>query len=114
MVRRFSTGGERIRAFSSVGLGNGFEAFSEGGPASGPRGPAPGSAGPTPNAERWVCRRARRFDRVSRLPVLFVVTFRPEFQHAWGNLPRVTMLALKPLGGRDSAMLVEAHHRGRA
>jgi predicted ATPase len=47
------------------------------------------------------------FHRVSRLPVLFVVTFRPEFQHAWGNLPRVTMLALNQLGGRDSAMLVE-------
>jgi class 3 adenylate cyclase/predicted ATPase len=47
------------------------------------------------------------FDRVSRLPVLFVVTFRPEFQHAWGNLPRVTMLALNQLGGRDSTILVE-------
>src|SRR6516164_7596668 len=45
--------------------------------------------------------------RVSRLPVLFVVTFRPEFQHAWGGLPRVTMLALNQLGGRDSAVLVE-------
>jgi len=46
-------------------------------------------------------------DRVSRLPVLFVVTFRPEFQHSWGRLPRVTMLALNQLGGRDSAVLVE-------
>jgi hypothetical protein len=35
MVRRFSTGGERIRAFSSVGLGNGFEAFSEAGQQAG-------------------------------------------------------------------------------
>ena len=29
-------------------------------------------------------------DRVSRLPVLLVVTFRPEFQHAWGGAPHVT------------------------
>jgi predicted ATPase len=41
------------------------------------------------------------------LPVLLVVTFRPEFQHAWGGQPQVTMLALKQLGGRDSAVLVE-------
>jgi tetratricopeptide (TPR) repeat protein len=47
------------------------------------------------------------FDRVSRLPVLLVVTFRPEFQHAWSGQPHVTMLALNRLGGRDGATLVE-------
>jgi class 3 adenylate cyclase len=47
------------------------------------------------------------FDRVSRLPVLFLVTFRPEFQHSWGGQPHVTLLALNQLGGRDSAVLVE-------
>jgi predicted ATPase len=46
-------------------------------------------------------------DRIKRLPVLLVVTFRPEFQHAWGGLPQVTMLTLNQLGGRDSAALVE-------
>jgi hypothetical protein len=46
-------------------------------------------------------------DRVRRLPVLLVVTFRPEFQHAWGGQPHVTMLALNRLGGRDGAALVE-------
>ena len=46
-------------------------------------------------------------DRVARLPVLLVVTFRPEFQHAWGGQPHVTMLALNRLGGRDGAALVE-------
>jgi predicted ATPase len=47
------------------------------------------------------------FNRISRLPVLLVVTFRPEFQHAWGGQPHVTMLALNRLGGRDGAALVE-------
>ncbi|HXC29147.1 MAG TPA: AAA family ATPase, partial [Stellaceae bacterium] len=46
-------------------------------------------------------------DRISRLPVLLVVTFRPEFQHAWGGQPQVTMLALNQLSGRDSTVLVE-------
>jgi hypothetical protein len=46
-------------------------------------------------------------DRVSRLPVLLVVTFRPEFQHAWSGRPYLTMLALNRLGGRDGAALVE-------
>jgi predicted ATPase len=46
-------------------------------------------------------------DRVSRLPVLLVVTFRPEFQHAWGGQPHVSMLALNRLGERDGVALVE-------
>jgi len=46
-------------------------------------------------------------DRVARLPVLLVVTFRPEFQHAWSGQPHVTTLALNRLGGRDGAVLVE-------
>jgi len=46
-------------------------------------------------------------DRVARLRVLVVVTFRPEFQQAWGGQPHVTMLALNRLGGRDGAELVE-------
>jgi predicted ATPase len=46
-------------------------------------------------------------DRVSRLPVLLVVTFRPEFQHAWAGQPHVTLLAQNRLGGREGSALVE-------
>jgi len=46
-------------------------------------------------------------DRVARLPVLLVVTFRPEFQHAWSGQPHVTVLALNRLNGRDGAALVD-------
>ena len=45
-------------------------------------------------------------DRTPRLPVLLIVTFRPEFQHAWGGQPHVTMLALNRLGERDVTALV--------
>jgi class 3 adenylate cyclase/tetratricopeptide (TPR) repeat protein len=46
-------------------------------------------------------------DRVSRLPVLVVVTFRSEFQHGWSGEAHVTALALNRLGGEDGAALVE-------
>jgi class 3 adenylate cyclase len=46
-------------------------------------------------------------DRASRLPVLVIITFRPEFQHAWSGQPHVAVLALNRLGGRDGAILVE-------
>jgi class 3 adenylate cyclase/tetratricopeptide (TPR) repeat protein len=46
-------------------------------------------------------------DRLSRLPVLLVVTFRPEFQHGWSDQPQVTMMALNRLGRRDGLTLVE-------
>jgi class 3 adenylate cyclase/tetratricopeptide (TPR) repeat protein len=46
-------------------------------------------------------------DLVRRIPVLLVVTFRPEFQHAWSGQPHVTMMTLNRLGGRDGAALVE-------
>jgi class 3 adenylate cyclase len=45
-------------------------------------------------------------DRVARMPVLLVITFRPEFHHAWSGQPYV-MLALSRLGGHDGAALVE-------
>jgi predicted ATPase len=45
-------------------------------------------------------------DRARRLPVLLIVTFRPEFQQAWGGQPHVTMLALNRLGERDVAALI--------
>jgi predicted ATPase/class 3 adenylate cyclase len=46
-------------------------------------------------------------DRAARLPVLVVVTFRPEFQQGWSGQPHVTTLALNRLGGHDGAALVE-------
>ncbi len=46
-------------------------------------------------------------DRVARLPVLLVVTFRPEFQHGWSGQSHVVTLALNRLGGNDGATLVE-------
>ena len=46
-------------------------------------------------------------DRVARLPVLLVVTFRPEFDHAWAGQPHMSTLPLNRLGGRDGAALVE-------
>jgi class 3 adenylate cyclase/predicted ATPase len=45
-------------------------------------------------------------DRASRQPILLIVTFRAEFQQAWGGQPHVTMLALNRLGERDVATLV--------
>jgi tetratricopeptide (TPR) repeat protein len=47
------------------------------------------------------------FARVSELDILLVITFRPEFQHAWSGQPHVSMLALNRLGERDGAALVE-------
>jgi class 3 adenylate cyclase/predicted ATPase len=47
------------------------------------------------------------FARISRLRVLLIVTFRPEFQHAWSGQPHVSVLALNRLGERDGTALVE-------
>jgi class 3 adenylate cyclase len=46
-------------------------------------------------------------DRVSQLPVLVIITFRPEFDHAWNGQPHITTLALDRLGESDAAALVE-------
>jgi class 3 adenylate cyclase/predicted ATPase len=46
-------------------------------------------------------------ERVSSLPVLLIVTFRPEFQPPWTGQPQVTMLALNRLDRRDRIALVE-------
>jgi class 3 adenylate cyclase/tetratricopeptide (TPR) repeat protein len=45
-------------------------------------------------------------DRVRQLPVVLVITFRPEFAAPWGGQPHVTNLSLNRLGGRDAAALV--------
>jgi class 3 adenylate cyclase/tetratricopeptide (TPR) repeat protein len=46
-------------------------------------------------------------ERVRTLPVLLIVTFRPEFQPPWTGQPQVTMLALNRLHQRDRTALVE-------
>ena len=46
-------------------------------------------------------------ERVRTLPVLLIVTFRPEFQPPWPGQPWVTMLALNRLDRRDRTALVE-------
>jgi class 3 adenylate cyclase/tetratricopeptide (TPR) repeat protein len=45
-------------------------------------------------------------ERVRRMPVLLVVTFRPEFEQSWVGQPHVTMLALNRLDDRHVAALV--------
>jgi predicted ATPase len=46
-------------------------------------------------------------ERVGRLPVLLIVTFRHEFQPSWTGQPQVTMLAVNRLDRRDRTTLVE-------
>jgi hypothetical protein len=50
------------------------------------------------------------FERVRSLPVLLIVTFRPEFQQPWISQPQVSMLTLNRLERRDRA--VKSPERG--
>ena len=45
-------------------------------------------------------------ERVRSLPVLLIVTFRPEFQPPWAGQPQVSMLALNRLDRRDRTVLI--------
>jgi class 3 adenylate cyclase len=53
-------------------------------------------------------------ERVRSLPVLLIVTFRPEFQPSWTGQPQVSMLALNRLDRRDRTVLVEQIAGGKA
>jgi DNA-binding winged helix-turn-helix (wHTH) protein/predicted ATPase len=53
-------------------------------------------------------------ERVPSLPVLLIVTFRPEFQPPWTGQPRVTMLALNRLDRHDRTALVAQIAGGKA
>jgi class 3 adenylate cyclase/predicted ATPase len=44
-------------------------------------------------------------ERVCSLPMLLIVTFRPEFQAPWTGEPQVSMLVLNRLGRQDRAVL---------
>jgi class 3 adenylate cyclase len=46
-------------------------------------------------------------ERMPRLPILLLVTMRPEFQPAWSGQPHVSALALTRLGRREGAAMVE-------
>jgi class 3 adenylate cyclase len=53
-------------------------------------------------------------DRVRSLPVLLIVTFRPEFQPRWTGQTQVTVLALNRLDRRDRIALVGQIAGGKA
>ena len=57
---------------------------------------------------------ASLIERMQRLPVLLVITFRPEFTPPWSGQPHVSALALTRLGRREGAALVERRGRGQA
>jgi class 3 adenylate cyclase/tetratricopeptide (TPR) repeat protein len=46
-------------------------------------------------------------ERVQTLPVLLVISFRPDYQPPWTGLPHVTTMALNRLGRRERTKLVE-------
>ena len=56
----------------------------------------------------------RTIARVANLPVLLVITFRPELQPTWVGQPHVTMLPLSRLGRRDSASIIGSITKGKA
>src|SRR5262249_48483691 len=53
-------------------------------------------------------------ERVGSLPVLLIVTFRPEFQPPWAGQPQVTKLPLNRLDRRDQIFLVEELAGGKS
>jgi class 3 adenylate cyclase len=48
----------------------------------------------------------RAVDRIKTLPVLLIVTFRPEFNAPWAGRSHVTSLALNRLGERETAAII--------
>ena len=53
-------------------------------------------------------------ERVRSLPVLLIVTFRPEFQPPWTGQPRVSMLTLNRLDRHDRTALIQQIAGGKA
>jgi class 3 adenylate cyclase/predicted ATPase len=53
-------------------------------------------------------------DRVRRLPMLLIITFRPEFQPPWTGQPQVSVMALNRLDRRDRTALVEQIAGGKS
>lgn len=55
----------------------------------------------------------RMVDSAAKLPVLIIITFRPEFQPTWIGQPHVRMLPLSRLGERDSAGIIGGVTQGK-
>jgi class 3 adenylate cyclase len=55
----------------------------------------------------------RVVERIERLPVLLVLTFRPDFAPRWTGSPHVTLQALERLGRNESAELIDRLSGGR-
>ena len=53
-------------------------------------------------------------ERVSNLPLLLIVTFRPEFRPTWIGEPHVTLLALNRLDRHDQIVLVKQIAEGKS
>ena len=53
-------------------------------------------------------------ERLQRLPVLLLITYRPEFSPPWPSQPHVSALAISRLGRRDGAALIERIVRDKA
>ena len=47
-------------------------------------------------------------DRIRQLPVLLLITFRPEFHSPWGGRAHVSSVMLNRLGGREGETMVRA------
>jgi class 3 adenylate cyclase len=56
----------------------------------------------------------RTVARIVNLPVLLVVTVRPEVEPSWVGQPHVSMLPLSRLGRRDSAGIIDGVAKGKA
>ncbi len=52
-------------------------------------------------------------ERVGSLPVLLIVTFRPEFQPHWTGQPQVSLLTLNRLSRRERTILIEQIASGK-
>ncbi|HUZ33025.1 MAG TPA: adenylate/guanylate cyclase domain-containing protein [Xanthobacteraceae bacterium] len=53
-------------------------------------------------------------ERLQTLPILLVITLRPDYQPPWAGLPHVTMVSLNRLSQRERAMLVGHVSGGKA
>jgi class 3 adenylate cyclase/predicted ATPase len=49
----------------------------------------------------------RAVERIGKLPILLIVTFRPEFLPSWARGSHITSLTLNPLTQREAILLVE-------
>lgn len=53
-------------------------------------------------------------ERIPTLPILAIITFRPEYQPPWIGQPQVTMMALNRLGRRERMVLISHITGGKA